>query len=410
MTNRFGTRHSAYSMKHRLLFSILLTLVVATTPGCASFLPSSGPTRGNVEKVEKNNVSSGIQVLDVNRDLTQELLAARHNVTFAALALSEKDLATPSQVVGPGDVIEISIWETPPATLFSSSVTSPDGTTVQPGVTPTTFPAQQINAEGLVSVPFIGAVPVGGMTLRQIERTVQERLKGKANSPQVVVRRVINTSSTVTVVGEVNKSSLIPLTPKHERLLDVLAASEGVKQEVSKLTVQLTRGGHVYAMPLEEVIRDNTQNIYAHPGDVVTVLYQPLSFTALGATAKNAEISFEAKGINLAQALARVGGLQNALANAKGVFIFRYEPLDNLHWPNRPSVITPENTVPVVYRVDLSDASSFFAAQSFPIRDKDVLYVATAPSVQLSKFLSLLGQVVSPTMSTSVQVRTLTRE
>lgn len=86
-------------MKHRLLFSILLTLVMATTPGCASFLPTSGPTRGNVEKVEKNNVSSGIQVLDVNRDLTQELLAARHNVTFAALALSEKDLATPSQVV-----------------------------------------------------------------------------------------------------------------------------------------------------------------------------------------------------------------------------------------------------------------------------------------------------------------------
>jgi multidrug efflux pump subunit AcrB len=54
-------------------------------------------------------------------------------------------------------------------------------------------------------------------------------------------------------------------------------------------------------------------------GDVLAALYQPLSFTALGATGKNDEINFEAQGITLAQALGRVNGLQDARSDARGL-------------------------------------------------------------------------------------------
>jgi polysaccharide export outer membrane protein len=55
-----------------------------------------------------------------------------------------------------------------------------------------------------------------------------------------------------------------------------------------------------------------------HPDDVVTALYQPYSFTALGAVGRNAEIDFEGTGLTLTQALGRIGGLRDDRADIKG--------------------------------------------------------------------------------------------
>jgi polysaccharide biosynthesis/export protein len=149
-------------------------------------------------------------------------------------------------------------------------------------------------------------------------------------------------------------------------------------------------------MPLEAVIRDPLQNVQLQPGDVVTVLFQPLSFTALGATGRNEEIPFEATGLTLAQALGRTGGLNDNRADAQGIFIFRLEAQDALAWPRQPVATTPEGKVPVVYRLDLKNPGSFFVAQGFAIKDKDVLYVSNAPAAELQKFLNLITSVVYP--------------
>jgi polysaccharide export outer membrane protein len=53
-------------------------------------------------------------------------------------------------------------------------------------------------------------------------------------------------------------------------------------------------------------------------------------------------------------------------------------------------IVTPDGKVPLVYRLDLGDPLSFLAAQQFPMRDKDVVYVANAPSADLQKFLNIL--------------------
>lgn len=52
-----------------------------------------------------------------------------------------------------------------------------------------------------------------------------QRLKGKANQPQVLVRVIRNNTANVTVVGEVTTSTRMPLTARGERLLDALAAA-----------------------------------------------------------------------------------------------------------------------------------------------------------------------------------------
>jgi polysaccharide export outer membrane protein len=264
-----------------------------------------------------------------------------------------------------------------------------------------TLPEQVVNNDGTINVPFVGQVKVAGRTLQQIEADIAQKLKGKANQPQVMVRVVRNASSNVTVVGDVGNSIRVPLTPRGERVLDALAAAGGVRQPVNKMAIQVTRGNAFHSLPLETIIRDPRQNVPLQPGDVVTALFQPLSLTALGATGKNEEINFEAQGISLAQALARSGGLIDSRADAKGIFIFRLEPSDAITWPKQPVRMTPEGQVAVIYRIDLDDPASFFVAQSFQMQNKDLLYVSNAPVAELQKFLNLLFSIYYPLVNAS---------
>ena len=209
-----------------------------------------------------------------------------------------------------------------------------------------------------------------------------------------------NVSSNVTVVGDVGNSVRMPLGPRSERLLDALAAAGGVRFPVNKMTLQVTRGDTVAALPLETIIRDPRQNVTLQAGDVITALHQPLSFTAMGATGKNDEINFEAQGISLAQALARVGGLQDNRADAQGVFIFRYEEPNALHWRSQPVGVTNEGKVPVIYTLNLRDPASFFVMQTFGVEHRDLLYVSNAPLADIQKFANVVFSIAFPIVNT----------
>jgi polysaccharide export outer membrane protein len=332
--------------------------------------------------------------VDVTDSVARQLLSQRHHKLFSE---SLGAAATATGEIGPGDTVEVTIWEAPPATLFGSGTVDPRLPSSSRG---TGFPEQTVDREGMINVPFAGRLKASGLSTQAVEAEIARRLKGKANQPEVLVRITRNASAMVTVVGEVAASTRMALTPSGERLLDALAAAGGVRQPVGKTTLQITRGQNFHALPLDLVIRDPRQNVPLHPGDVITALVQPLSFTALGATGKNEEINFEGQGISLAQALARVGGLIDSRSNVQGVFIFRFEPESALSWPRQPVTTTPEGLVPVVYRINLRDPASFFVMQSFPISNKDVLYVSNSPVAELQKFLNLAFSIAYPVLST----------
>ena len=367
-----------------LLSGVVSALLLGGCTSTSSFLSSSGPTTSGVNDSKQVNENNAIQIVDVNDHVARRLVDANKQAKFSE-AFSAK--TSSNHFVGAGDALEVSIWEAPPATLFGSGLSDSKAGTSTSRVS--TFPEQVVQSNGMINIPFAGQITAAGKSLQDIENEIIKRLHGKANQPQVLVRLTRNTSANVTVVGEVTNSARMPLSPRGERLLDALAAAGGVRQPVNKMTMQVTRGDVVRSMPLERVILDPKQNIVLQPGDVITAMYQPLSFTVLGATGKNEEQNFEAQGISLAQALARAGGLQDARADAQGVFIFRFEDQDAVEWKSKPN-ITPDGKVPVIYRVDLKNPATFFVAQSFPIRNKDVLDVSNAPAAEMQKFLNIV--------------------
>jgi polysaccharide biosynthesis/export protein len=368
--------------------AIGLAIVAVWLCSCA-WLPRSGPSTSEVQAASQ----SGISIVDVDAAVARRLLESRPTTLFSDLFSP-----TPSsnEVVGPGDVLEVSIWEAPPAVLFSSAVK--DAFQSNASVAPsgvTTFPAQMVGREGSIYVPFAGKTPAAGKSLEDIESAITEKLRGKANQPQVLVRLAANNTAYVTIVGEVTKSARMALTPRGESLLDALAAAGGTTRPVEKITIQVTREAIVYALPLDTIIRDPHQNIVLRSGDIVTALYQPSSFTAMGATGKSDEINFESQGISLAQALARAGGVIDSRSNAEGVFVFRFES-DDANRPANAKTSSQKDRFPVIYRLNLKDPRSLFVAQSFPMKDKDILYVANAPAAELQKFLNLLVSTVYP--------------
>lgn len=382
---------------------LLAVAVSIALTGCSTFLPSAGPRASDVVETPDTATESGIKVVDLSQATVRRAITAQQRASLPE-ALGAGAAVVPKLTIGSGDAVEVSIWEAPPGALFGSSPLDPRLGAASSRMT--TLPEQMVNASGNINVPFAGSIRALGRTPQEVEEEIVRRLKSKANDPQVLVRILRNSTSTVTVMGEVNNSTRLSLTPRGERLLDALAAAGGFRQPVGKITIRVTRevadqgrrSTRVVSMPLETIITDPAQNVLLQPGDVITALHQPNSLTVLGATARNEELNFEAQGITLAQALARAGGLQDSRANPSGVFIFRFEDAAMLGGAGTGPT-TADGKIPVVYRVDLKDPATFFMAQDFPMRNKDVMYVANAPAAELQKFMNLLSGVVLPVLT-----------
>lgn len=371
-----------------LILRVRRVLLYAVTGLALTSCQSFGPSRGDITRAASVPDASGqgavpIKIVEVGRDASFRVPPARVTPAFSVALQGAVPIGTTVDV---GDALEITIWEAPPATLFGGGMADTRIGTAISTARPTTLPETLVGPDGTISVPFAGAISARGMTLRNIEIEIVRRLRGKANAPQALVRLVRNATATVTVVGEVNQSARLPLTPRGERLLDVLAQAGGVKPPVNLTTIQVTRGGRSYRMPLSAVIERNENNVIVAKDDIITALFQPYSFTVLGAAGRNDEIRFEAFGITLSQALGRIGGLQDGRANPRGVFLFR--------WQDRsaPSRLAD----PVIYSFDLKDPSVYFTAQQFRMEDGDLIYITNSPVAELQRFVGIISQTILP--------------
>ena len=115
------------------------------------------------------------------------------------------------------------------------------------------------------------------------------------------------------------------------------------------------------------------------------------------ASLRRVQVNFTAERMTLVEGLAKAGGLQDLRSDPGGVFLFRFEPPGIVNALGRPQLHTgPDGSSPVVYRLDLSDAKSYFLAQRFAMHDKDIIYVANADLNELQKFFTLLNTLTGP--------------
>lgn len=366
-----------------------VALLASVALSACSALGASGPSHASIRHLNQASPApQKVTLIHLDNDATTRLNSLEKSRSFATVL---GDSAVQDPLLGAGDVLDITVWEAPPAVLFGAAG---DAATAGLGAQNRTVIQQVVGTDGNLSIPFAGNVVAAGRTTAQIEHEIVKRLRGRANDPQVTVRLAENDSRNVTVLGEVVGSRRVPIGPRGERLLDAIASAGGARQPVAQTMIQFSRGDVTANMMLEKVIRDPRQNVRVKPGDVITLLHQPYTFIALGAVVKSAEIPFEGGGFTLAQALGRMGGLRDDRANIRGVFVFRLENALAVE-PTDRGIVKPmaNGRIPVVYQLDMSDPTALFLAQEFSLNDKDVLYVSTAPGADLARFLSTIAGI-----------------
>ncbi len=360
--------------------------------GCSS-VPSAGPVaRDVVENSSRDGV--GRYVLAPLDEHAITVLAKRPVDTLRGHFGDNRP--APNQVIGVGDVINVTIWEAAAGGLFSAAGTD----RLSPGSRSAVIPEQVVSKDGAITVPYAGRIRVVGLTPPLVERAIVTRLAGKAIEPQALVTISRNLSSTATVVGEVTNGARVPLSVKGDRLLDVIATAGGVRGAVHETFVNLSRGSRTATAPLQAVMQQPSENIFVRPGDVLTLVRRPLTFTAFGATGRNAVVPFESVNLTLEEAVAKAAGLLDERADPQGVFVLRYEPVSIVKALDPAWVLQPqERFTPVIYQVNLKDANTYFLARSFQMRDKDIVYVANAPLSEIQKVLGLLQTLTQPAFS-----------
>lgn len=377
------------------LASVFVCLTAAALVGCST-LPTAGPSANQIVDQSVRNGRQRFDLVDVSQHVVSALLA---QPTQSFRTQFRGYGRPPNPKIGIGDTIEVSIWEAPGGGLFSA----PPTTSAPTGSQKVTIPEQVVARDGGISVPFADRVPVVGRTPLEVQREIEQRLAEKTIEPQVLVTVVKSATNSVTVSGEVVSGARVPLSIAGDRLLDLIAAAGGAKSPIYETFVRLSRAGVTVTIPLEKLVSDPAENIYAWPGDVLTLVRLPQTFAVFGAAGQNSQVDFNAARMTVADALAKAGGLEDQRADPAGVFLFRFEParvVGALRAPPLP--IGPGGSSPIVYRFDLSDANSYFLAERFQVENKDVIYIANAPLTQLQKFFTLLNTITAPVVTGAV--------
>ena len=359
--------------------------------GCQT-LPESGPPTRAVEAGAKAQPGLNYYLVHVTPQVMAIINERRAQGLSKVFANGQP---APAQPIGVGDTVTVTIWEN--SGLFSVAQAAGNRAglgAVAPtpsGAEAVSLPAQVVGQSGDINVPFAGHIPAAGLTPAQVEREIVAAIKGHTISPQVLVTVTEMVSSYFTVGGDVNHPGRFPLSINGTRLLDALSIAGGATAQTSDIAVQLTREGVTRRVRLDALVKEPSENIYLKTGDLIYLVKEPQTAVILGATEKNEQVSFIKASMSLAEVVGNGGGLADTRADPYGVFVFRYEPVSVVRSLG-PETVEPDpnDLVPVVYQINLKSPQGYFVAQSFTIRDRDLVYVANTETVQLAKMANLV--------------------
>jgi polysaccharide export outer membrane protein len=388
-------------MLKRLGPSLGAILVAALLPAC-SLLPGTGPksdaVKGNATAEVRSDAALPYALVDVSAD-TIGFLSQPNLVSFKGYFPDKRP--KPSQVIGVGDVLNVSIFEAAPGGLFTPAQAA--------GARPGNFvdlPAQAVDQKGNIDIPYAGEIPAAARTLPEIQQAIVARLRNRAIEPQVVVKLTEQHSSVVSVLGDVNTPGVIALNSVGERLLAMIARAGGPKFEAIESWVTLQRDGKRVKVLLSRVVHDPSENIFIRPNDVIFLTREAPTFTALGALNQNvfgfnSEIAFDVETLTLAQAMGKAGGLNDLQSDPSELYVYRYE---DRHFLEKLGVDTARfltDSIPTIYRLNLRDPGGLLLATGFQMRTKDVMYVANSKVTDYYKLLLLINNTATAVSTTA---------
>lgn len=356
--------------------------------GCAT-LPSSGPTGRQIEKsATVPKTGTPIQLVQIEKAAD---VPAVVNAALPAALLT--DVAqTPTDMVGPGDILDINIYEAGVTLFASSGAGSVAGQLSAPGVQVQKLPPTRVDDLGDITIPYAGTMHVAGLTTGEIEATIRNSLRRLSQNPQVIVTLSQAITNTIIIGGEVARPGRLVLQTNRESLSDVIALAGGYRGNSKDLMVRIMRGVASADVRVNDMVENPALDVRIRPGDRLMLVDDPRTYSILGASGRVEQVPFRRSSVSLAEAIATAGGANPNLGDPAAIFLFRY---------GRDG---EGKEVPKVYHLNMMQTGSYFIAQKFLMQDKDVLYFGNAAANQPSKLVQLISQLFSPVLTVTSAV------
>lgn len=196
---------------------------------------------------------------------------------------------TPEYIMGPGDILEISVW----VGLEEQKYTVP------------------VSEDGTITFTYLHNIQVSGLTIKQIREILLKQLSEYIKQPRVNVFVKEYQSKMVSLFGEI-KSGHYPLRGKTTVLDLVIRAGADLTKAALK-NVRVIRRGKTYQLNLYQTIfqGDESQNVVLEAGDLVIVdaLSSPGNQVHVLGEVKNPGAYPYKYDTNLVSALSQAGGL-----------------------------------------------------------------------------------------------------
>jgi len=366
--------------ENRWAKSVVTLTVIALLAGCG--LPQVGPNKRQIYagSVQREGDSFIVTVNDRVTRATAVVPALGFSSDFTGAAQLTSD------VIRPGDILGLTIWENVDDGLLT-------------GRTGNSTPLEevQVDSSGFIFVPYAGRVKASGNTPNQLREIITSQLEEQTPDPQVEVRRVAGDGSTVSLVGSVGAQGVYPIERPTRTLSAMLAKAGGVTIEPEIAEITVIRGSQRGKIWFQDLYDNPSLDIALRAGDRILVETDTRSFTALGATSKQARVPFESQDLSALEAIAQVGGLVSTTSDPTGVFVMRNEPAEIANQVLGRGDL--QGAQRMIYVLNLKEPNGLFLARDFVIRDGDTLYVTEAPYAQWSKTISLLLGAVTPIAS-----------
>lgn len=270
-------------------------------------------------------------------------------------------------------MLNITVWSHPDLGVPApTSSINPQSRQVSNGV--------WVDEAGYIFYPLAGRIQVQGKTLNEVQNLLAGRLKRYLKNPQISVNVTEFRSQRVTVSGAVTQSGQLPITNVPITLLDAIDLAGGVAENADTRNIKWTHNGVDSTISLQDILQygDLSQNHLLSNGDIV---YVPTNENSkvyiMGEVGRQASLRMGNHGLSLTQALGDAGGMAQALADAKGVFVIRNVPADQ----EKPIHI---------YQLNLKDATAYTLGNQFQLQAEDVVYVTAAPVTRWNRVVSQL--------------------
>jgi polysaccharide export outer membrane protein len=197
--------------------------------------------------------------------ITRVLIASATGLLAFILFCGDAAAQTPNYSVGPQDVLTVAVFDQP---NLSGKFT--------------------VEADGTFTIPLVGRVKVGGLSLREVETTLRRELEqGYLKNPQISVAVDQYRSQRIFVVGEVKTAGTYPLSGEMT-LIEALAragsttdraggeavivhAAAGAAATGPRLPGEADPSQAVHVNLKDLQTGGNTQNVVLRDGDTVFV-------------------------------------------------------------------------------------------------------------------------------------------